>query len=293
MTEIEPLTTYLELRESAEDGSEGAGLSHSAEGLVLLHVLEVAAHGEPRATVTFVHGAGDHGGRYVELAESLAREDFAVALPDLRGHGRSEGQRGHSWGWREIVRDLQSVQDHLAYRLPQAPKFLVGQGLGAIHALTYAVEKPRSLAGLVLVGPWWEPRFELPAKPSGLSKLFKKVGPTSVGRVAVGADALFSTAEQVDAWKQDEHTHDEITLRAGEEAALAARTYAGRIAEAGCPVLILHGGADRVADPSGSKKLAGDGVDVRVLDGCGHDVFHEPAGEEARGLLVDWLVSRL
>ena len=124
MTEIEPLTTYLELRESAEDGSEGAGLSHSAEGLVLLHVLEIAAHGEPRATVTVVHGAGDHGGRYTDLASALAGQNFAVALPDLRGHGRSEGQRGHSWGWREIVRDLQSVQDHLAYRLPVAPKVL-------------------------------------------------------------------------------------------------------------------------------------------------------------------------
>jgi len=293
MTEIEPLTTYLELRESAEDGSEGAGLSHSAEGLVLLHVLEVAAHGEPRATVTFVHGAGDHGGRYVKLAQELASEDLAVALPDLRGHGRSEGQRGHGCGWREIVRDLQSVQDHLAYRLPQAPKFLVGQGLGAIHALTYAVEKPRTLAGLVLVGPWWEPKLDLPERPSGLSKLFRKVGPTSVGRVAVEPSAMFTDGEELERWLVDELTHDEITLRAGEQAPRAAETYAGRIDEAGCPVLILHGGRDAIADPARSAALASDTVTVRVLDGCGHDVFHEPAADEARGLLLEWLMARL
>ena len=39
--------TYLELRESDERGEAAAGLSHSAKGLVLLHVLEVAAAGEP------------------------------------------------------------------------------------------------------------------------------------------------------------------------------------------------------------------------------------------------------
>ena len=74
MTHPEPLTTYLELRESTAEGDEGAGLSHKAGGLVLLHVLEIAAHGEPRGGVTILHDAGDHGGRYVEAANALARE---------------------------------------------------------------------------------------------------------------------------------------------------------------------------------------------------------------------------
>ena len=68
----EPFVTNLELRESAADGSVGAGLSHSSKGLVLLHVLELAAYGEPRGAITFVHDAGDHGGRYLALARALA-----------------------------------------------------------------------------------------------------------------------------------------------------------------------------------------------------------------------------
>src|SRR5687768_2513018 len=135
MSASEPYVTYLELRESTAAGDAGAGLSHSSSGLVLLHVLELAAYGEPRGAVTIVHDAGEHGGRYLALARALAGAGWAIALPDLRGHGRSEGERGHCAGINEVVRDLGDVQDHLAYRQPDAPKVLVGQGLGALWCL--------------------------------------------------------------------------------------------------------------------------------------------------------------
>src|SRR5688572_25682307 len=135
----QPLATYLELRQSTPDGEEGAGLSHKGGGLVLLHVQELASHGEPRGGLTIVHDAGDHGGRYLDAARTFAAAGWAVALPDLRGHGKSEGERGHSAGIQEVLRDLDAVQDHLAYRLPIAPKALVGCGLGALYALRYAL----------------------------------------------------------------------------------------------------------------------------------------------------------
>src|SRR5262245_9423005 len=162
MASSEPFVTYLELRESTAEGEAGAGLSHNSAGLVLLHVLELAAHGEPRGAVTFVHDAGDHGGRQLALAQSLAAAGWAVALPDLRGHGQSEGERGHCAGIGEVVRDLGDVQDHLAYRQPEAPRVLMGQGLGALWCLAYACERPDGVAALVLCAPLLAPRFQLP-----------------------------------------------------------------------------------------------------------------------------------
>ena len=47
-----------------------------------------------------------------------------TALPSMRGHGGTEGERGHSAGRKEVVRDLTEIQDHLAYRMPDAPKVL-------------------------------------------------------------------------------------------------------------------------------------------------------------------------
>ena len=43
MSSGEPFVTYLELRESTPEGEQASGLSHNSAGLVLLHVLELAA----------------------------------------------------------------------------------------------------------------------------------------------------------------------------------------------------------------------------------------------------------
>ena len=284
----EALTTYLELRESTPTGEETSGLSHSSEGLVLLHVLEVAADGEPRGGVTLLHGAGDHGGRYLDTANQLAEGSWAVALPDMRGHGRSEGERGHSNGSREIVRDLQAVQDHLAYRLPTAPKVLVGQGLGALYATTFALEQRGSVAALCLLSPLLDPQFELP-KAGGLMKMFKKPGPSSPGRAGISPEALTSDSAAQAAWRSDELVHDVITLRAAEQAVEMAASCRSRLAEVGVPVLVIVGADDPLADPAGARALAGEGIEVRVKDGLRHDLLHGPASAEVAAEIRDWL----
>jgi acylglycerol lipase len=288
----QPLTTYLELRESTSTGDEGAGLSHKAGGLVLLHVSELAATGEPRGGVTFVHDIGDHGGRYLPAARILAEAGLAVALPDLRGHGRSEGPRGHCASVGEVLRDLKSVQDHLAYRLPIAPKVLVGQGLGAIWSLAFALEHPGELAGLVLLAPLWEPRFELP-KPGGLLKAFRKQAPTAEGRVGRDPGSLSRVAGEVAAWKGDALVHDVITLRAAEQAAQCAQASASRMGELRCPVLILHGSADPVSSAKASSQRAGGKVEVRVVEGALHDLLHEVDAEATARSVREWIAAHL
>jgi acylglycerol lipase len=283
----EPFVTNLELRESAADGSVGAGLSHSSKGLVLLHVLELAAYGEPRGAITFVHDAGDHGGRYLSLARALAADGWSVALPDLRGHGKSEGERGHTNGIAEVVRDIGDVQDHLAYRQPEAPKVLIGQGLGALWCLAYACEKPEGVAAVVMSSPLLTPRFDLPKAPSGLAGLFKKVGPNSAGRTGWDASQLTSDANEQAALKSDALAHGIVTVRAGEQAAEAAARYVPRIAKLPMPTLVLCGAADPIVNADAIRSLKG--VNVETFDGLRHDLFHETRAAEVLVRLRAWL----
>lgn len=279
----EPFVTYLELRESTVDGGAGAGLSHKSGGLVLLHVLELAAHGEPRGAVTVVHDAGEHGGLYLPLARRLAERGWSVALPDLRGHGRSEGERGDSCGIREVLRDLGDVQDHLAYRQPEAPRVLVGQGLGALYCLAFATEHPGGIAALVLTAPLLEPRFERPAAPAGLFKMLKKLGPSSPGRIG------WRTGNPT----SDELVHDVITLRAIEQAEEAASTYRTRGSGLSMPTLVLQGANDPVASPAATRALAGPRIEARSFEGLGHDLLHEGRSTEVVDGVLGWLDSKL
>ena len=186
--------TNLELRESKADGSQGAGLAHNAEGMVLLTVRELAADGEPQGAVAVLHDAGDHGGRYEELGDALSSASWAVSLPDLRGHGKSEGVQGNSWGYLEVERDINDILDHLGYMAPTSPKALVGVGLGGLHVLAYALSNPQNLVGVVALSPLLEPRFEAPKKKGGLMGMFSKIGPTSPAAIGWSAEERFADA---------------------------------------------------------------------------------------------------
>ena len=284
----EPFVTYLELRASTAEGEAGAGLSHTSAGLVLFHVLELAAHGEPRGAVTIVHDAGEHGGRYLGAARALAERGWSVALPDLRGHGRSEGEVGHSAGIREVVRDLGDVQDHLAYRQPEAPRVLVGQGLGALYALAFAAERT-DVAALVLSAPLFEPRFEVPKPPSGLLKAFKKLQPTTPGRIGWDPARLTGSDAERHARAQDPLVRDVITVGAAASAQDAARALRDRIGTLAIPVLVLEGGEDSIA----GRMPAADSAKRLVFQGLRHDLFHETRSTEVVAALADWLDATL
>lgn len=285
--------TNLELRESNAEGEAASGLSHaSMKGMVLLTVLELAARGVPKGAVTVLHDAGDTGERYKAIAADLAEKGWAVALPDLRGHGRTEGERGHSNGLREVVRDVQEIQDHLAYRMPHEPKVLIGIGLGANYAATYAMENPGVLAGVVLISPLHEPRFKRPEPPRGLSKFFKKVLPTSEGRTGYGPDDLTSAPAQATAWSASELTHDVITLRAIEEAERSAREHLGRLDGGTLPVLAVHGDADPISDVEGTRALEGRGIDVQIVEGGMHHLLHDKKSAETRAAITAWIDER-
>ncbi|QDV06284.1 Alpha/beta hydrolase family protein [Planctomycetes bacterium Poly30] len=286
--------TNLELRDSTETGEVAEGLSHSSmKGMFLLTVLELAARGEPKGAVTVIHDAGDTGDRYKSLASDLAEAGWAVALPDLRGHGLTEGTRGHSNGLREVCRDIQEIQDHLAYRMPHEPKVLVGIGLGANYAATYAVDHPGVLAGLVLIAPLWKPAFVRPAAPKGFSKFFKKIGPDSVGSTGYTADALTSAAAQATAWSASELTHDQITLRAIDEAERSAREHLPKVSALNVPTLFLHGSEDSISDPGPTAAQSGSKVEVRILDGQRHHPVHDKKSAEVRAGIVSWLAGLL
>ena len=278
--------TNLELRESNEQGDSAAGLSHdSMKGMTLLSVLELAARGVPRGAVTIIHDAGDAGDRYRDLAEALAADAWAVALPDLRGHGRSEGERGHSAGLREVERDLGEILDHLAYRMPDAPKVLVGVGLGALYAAHFALARPGILAGLVLVNPLTSLPFKAPEKPKGLSKFFKKVTGESIGSTGYSGALLSNDAEVASAWDANPLTHDQITLRAIEEAGRALGDSMGRLGELQCPTLVLRG--DGFAGKGDVP--ARESLEVLDLDGAGHHLFQGSDAGRGSGALAEWL----
>jgi pimeloyl-ACP methyl ester carboxylesterase len=96
----------------------------------------------PRGTVVLLHGYSLDQGRMVPWAFRLAQEGWRCVLVDLRGHGKSTGNRIH-FGLVE-TRDLSQLLDQLAGdRQLVEPVFALGESYGGALALRWTSAEPR------------------------------------------------------------------------------------------------------------------------------------------------------
>lgn len=77
------------------------------------------------------HGLGEHSGRHQHLLK-LFPQQFNIILYDLRGHGRSDGERGNVPHFSDFRQDLQSVIDYLKREFHMKKFIVLGHSLGGL-----------------------------------------------------------------------------------------------------------------------------------------------------------------
>jgi alpha-beta hydrolase superfamily lysophospholipase len=252
--------------------------------------------GEPRGEVIIVHGFVEHGGRYKPTAEAIAARGFAVSITDLRGHGRSGGERCWIRSFDEYVDDLDIVFDRARDRSSDKPLFLLGHSLGGLIAVLWCIKHKPSLRGLILSGP----ALELPDTLFPWIRRLAKVGSALFPRlrlVRMGGRNVSRDQEIVRQFREDPLVfHDRFPVRTGAEIIRAGEIARQRFAEIRVPVLILHGTADRVATVAASRALyeqaESSDKQLCVYDGLYHEVLNEPEREKVRGDLIAWIEAR-
>jgi len=248
---------------------------------------------EATGVVLINHGLGEHSGRYAHLAEALVADGWAVYALDHAGHGFSGGRRvdgGHA-NW---IPDLDVLRLHAAARHPGLPLFLLGHSMGGHIALAYALEHPDALTGLVLSAPGLS-KQAVPGPLVPVLLALGRIAPTL--RLAGIDDADISKdPEVVAAYRADPLTWSGYpTLRLG--AAMFARMdeLLARSAELTLPVLLQHGGADRITTAEVTRELArtigSSDLTVEIYDGLWHEIYNEPERERPITDLREWLAA--
>ena len=76
------------------------------DGVSLYYQAWLPAGRPPRAALVNLHGLGDHSGLYPNLASHFPPRGMALYAYDMRGNGRSPGQRAYLREWGEYLGDL-------------------------------------------------------------------------------------------------------------------------------------------------------------------------------------------
>jgi acylglycerol lipase len=249
---------------------------------------------ELKGVACLVHGLGEHSGRYAHLAAFLNQADYALLAFDLRGHGKSEGPRGHAPSYEILMEDVSHLLEEAAKRYPDRPRFLYGHSLGSA-AINYALHRHPQLAGVIVTGPAFRPAFEPPAWKLTLGKIMYNLWPTLSMSNELDRQALSRDPEVVHAYNNDPLVHDRVTARFAMDFLQAGLWALEHAAEFTLPLLLMHGSADRITSVQASREFAakaGDRCTLKIWDGFYHEIHNEPEKEQVFAYLLEWLKSR-
>ncbi len=247
---------------------------------------------EPKGVVCLVHGLGEHSGRYGHLAAFLNQAGYALLAFDLRGHGKSEGRRGYTPGYEALMDDIAHLLEEATERYPDRPRFLYGHSLGGNLVINYALRRRPNLAGVIATGPLLRTAFEPPAWKLSLARIMRSLWPTLSLSNELDRQALSRDPEVVRAYNDDPLVHDQLTPRLTVDMLQAGLWALEHAAEFPLPLLLMHGGADRITSAQASREFAaqaGERCTLKIWDGFYHEIHNEPEQGEVFGYLLEWL----
>lgn len=105
---------------------------------------------DPQSVVCVWHGLGEDAESYEKMSDELNQEGIACILFNLRGHGQSEGNRGHIPSMDQVLSDIEEGLKLARKQYLDTPLFLLGHQFGGTAVINYMLSKPtQELKGFI------------------------------------------------------------------------------------------------------------------------------------------------
>lgn len=246
-----------------------------------------------KGMVFLFHDLGEHSGRYDSLGKIFTKTGYHLASFDLRGHGLSEGPRGHAPSLFHLMADCQLFLAETArYLRADLPKFLYGHGMGGNLVVHYGLQHPEDISGAIVTSPALKSALIQHNSRITWTRILASTLPRLTLRSRLETDALSRNAAIVKAYQNDVYIHDKISAGMGwvlHESGLTALENAARWS---IPLLLMHGTADRISSCEASQgfaKKAGHQVDFIPWNGYFHELHNDLGSELVIERMIVWL----
>jgi alpha-beta hydrolase superfamily lysophospholipase len=246
----------------------------------------------------FQHGLGEHCGRYQNLLKAMEGTGTAFYAMDARGHGRSEGKKGHVESLRLCAHDLHDFVKLVSQEQKTEQVFLLGHSLGGIITILYAAEHQQYLRGLILSSAGIKLHMSTYMK---LARIAARGLASFYPSLTLGSNLnqkyLSHDPQVIADYQADPLVHGRVSVALG-HAMFRAQEDLYKIAPLlHVPLYIMHGTGDKITDSKGSEKfyqLAGStDKTLRLYDGLYHEMINEKTGDKEPVLkeLKEWILA--
>lgn len=121
-----------------------------------IHIRTWTPEGTLVGIVQIIHGMGEHGGRYDQLARRLNKEGYLVVSTDHRGHGLSV-EKVEELGeidlpFEVLIEDEVELTCQLKRGYPGIPLFILGHSMGSFMAQGHMKRSIEEVEGYILSG---------------------------------------------------------------------------------------------------------------------------------------------
>jgi len=217
-----------------------------------------------RGFVWIIHGIGEYGGRYAELARFLTQLGYDVLAIDLPGHGlsRSEGGQRRLVSVNEITQEFRDSMDDWLTNGPIAkrglihtPWYLIGHSMGSLISLNLMLEGNRFSSGVdfakraFLSAPPLGLRLAVPAWKLALAKKLDRVAPYFELANGINPEDLTRDAAVIAQYRNDKLIHHFASSRLFLTVTATAERILKSVQDVEIPVCLGVGAEDPVVCP--------------------------------------------
>ena len=220
-----------------------------------LHINLRVPDAQMLALIVMVHGIGEHGGCYEELAEKFVAQSAGFLTFDMRGHGRSPGIRGHA-SLNDIMNDIRFIINEIQKKYPNIPIVLLGHSLGGQIALNYAFDKDVAAHAVIASSPWLKLQHPPHTMVVNLAKWASLFAPWLSVKTGVKAEQLSQNDANTKSTKTDPLLHKKISVKLFYDMYTNGEKITRSKHQPKIPVLIMHGNADTLISFETSKTFA-------------------------------------
>lgn len=250
----------------------------------------------PQTVVAIVHGLGSHGSTFMHAVNAFVPLGWAVYVLDLRGHGRSSGQRGYINHWSEFRADFHIFLHLIERQQPNVPLFAWGHSLGGLIVLDYVLHCCHQLMGIVVSG--------LPMGAVGVSpwklaiaRLLSQLWPRFSLNTGIDPESNSRDPAVLLNSAQDPLRHLKGTARLATEFLRTQTELQAHAAMLHLPLLMLHGSNDQTASPTEStaffQKVGSTNKQHLEYPGACHDLHADMNVQTVLADISQWLFQQL